>query len=88
MGGRERIFVVFSTLRDLKEVERISQESFGNFRGSFFNQSWKAFLRWVDKYGLKNKKSVSALFVDETQILRFEKRSSAQVLEEMWKKSI
>jgi len=88
MGGKERIFVVFSTLRDLKEVERISKEFFGNFRGSFFNQSWKAFLGWVDKYGLKSKKSVSALFVDETQILSFEKKSSTQVLEEMWKKSI
>ena len=88
MGGKERIFVVFSTLRDLKEVERISREVFGDFRGSFFNQSWKAFLGWVNKYGLKSKKSVSALFIDEAQILRFEKRSSIQVLEDMWKKSI
>jgi len=88
MGGKDRVVVVFSTLRDLKEVERVSKNLLGPFKGSFFNQSWKSFLGWVERHGLKSKNNVSALFIDETQILRFEKKSSACVLEELWEKSI
>jgi len=88
MGGKKRIVVVFSTLKDLEEVEKVSKKLLGPFKGSFFNQSWKSFLGWVKRHGVKSGNNVSALFIDETQVLRFEKKSSARVLEELWEKSI